>query len=135
MIFSVSLVSIFQLDKLIDIEKHSVYILCNSIGLSAFSVLGGLVAIKNGLCLTTILFFSFLTSNGGSIIRDILINEVPSIFKTGFSASTALIIGMSLFILEKLSTLNHINIIMLFCFGIMLRLIGYKKEWSLPCFQ
>lgn len=109
-----------------------IYIFCDAVGLSSYSIIGGLVAINQDLNLISTLSFALITAIGGSLARDILLNKVPLVFKTDFYASISLILGFILFALKNFLLLNSVNItILLFC-GIVLRLVAYWRKWSLP---
>lgn len=109
-----------------------IYIFCDAVGLSSYSIIGALVAINQDLNLISTLSFALITAIGGSLARDILLNKVPLVFKTDFYASISLILGFVLFILKNFLLLNSVNITILLFFGIVLRLVAYWRNWSLP---
>jgi uncharacterized membrane protein YeiH len=131
-IASVTLTLILKLYKVHLPIDGKIYVICDAIGLSSFSIIGGLVAIEKNLNLISILIFSVVTAIGGSVARDIVLNKVPAVFKTDFYTAIALIIGFILFILQYFLLLDSLSIFLLFCSGIILRIIAYWKEWKLP---
>jgi len=98
----------------------------------SFSISGALVALEVGYNLTGIMALSFLTAVGGGITRDVIINEVPFVFKTGFYGSIALLIGFTIFTVSLLNFVNYFTLTLIFFAGVFLRLIAYYKNWSLP---
>lgn len=130
-ISAVSLLLIFRLYKINAPLGGKFYVFCDAVGLSSFSIIGGLIAIDNHLNFFSIILFSIITAIGGSVIRDILLNEIPSAFREDFYAAIALILGAILFILEYLSILTTLNISILLCFGVILRLVAYWRKWNL----
>ena len=76
------LLVIFKFHKKQSIENKPLFILSDSIGLVSFSITGALIAMEHHFNLTGILALSFITAVGGGIVRDVIINEIPFIFKT-----------------------------------------------------
>ena len=123
---------LFKLHKIADLEGKTAFIISNAIGLVSFSITGSIVAIQNELNFLGALILAFLTAVGGGTIRDILINRVPSILVSEFYATVALIIASIMFILEEFNLINVPSIMIVFAFGVALRLLAYYKNWHLP---
>ncbi|MEY3002369.1 MAG: hypothetical protein RLZZ428_744 [Pseudomonadota bacterium] len=126
------LLILFRFHKRDSIENKPLFIMSDTIGLISFSITGTLIAIDASLNLTGVLALSFVTAVGGGIIRDVIINEIPFVFKTGFYGTIALLIGLILYLLHLNSMVNFVTLSMVFCFGVVLRLIAYYKKWSIP---
>jgi uncharacterized membrane protein YeiH len=126
------LMVIFKFHKRQNIENKSYFILSDSIGLVSFSITGALIAIEANFNFTGILALSFITAVGGGIVRDVIINEIPFVLKTGFYGTIALLIGITLYILNSFEILTVLSISIVFVLGIILRLIAYYKKWSIP---
>ena len=75
---------------------------------------------------------SFVTAVGGGIVRDIIINEVPFVFKTGFYGTISLLVGALLYLLKMIEMMSFYPIFLVFIFGVSLRVIAYYKKWSVP---
>jgi uncharacterized membrane protein YeiH len=123
---------LFKLHKIADLEGKTAFIISDAIGLVSFSITGSIVAIQNELNFLGALILAFLTAVGGGTIRDILINKVPSILVSEFYATIALIIASIMFILEEFDLINVASIMIVFTFGVALRLLAYYKNWHLP---
>ena len=123
---------LFKLHKIDDLEGKTAFIVSDAIGLVSFSITGSIVAIQNEFNFLGALILSFLTAVGGGTIRDILINRVPSILVSEFYATVALIIASIMFILEEFNLINVPSIMIVFAFGVALRLLAYYKNWHLP---
>jgi uncharacterized membrane protein YeiH len=118
------------------IEERFIFIASDSIGLVSFSITGALIALGAGFNLTGVLALSFVTAVGGGIIRDIIINEVPLVFKTGFYGTVALFVGLCMYILYLVGLEHHsLALGVLFVLGVTLRLTAYYKRWSIPLQQ
>ncbi len=126
------LLILFRFHKRDSIENRPLFILSDSIGLISFSITGALIAIEEGLNLTGVLALSFVTAVGGGIIRDVIINEIPFVLKTGFYGTIALLIGLTLYVLDLYGLISFYTMIMVFAAGIVLRLVAYYKKWSIP---
>ncbi len=126
------LLVIFRFHKKPSIENKPLFILSDSIGLISFSITGALIALENSLNLTGVLALSFITAIGGGIIRDVIINEIPFVLKTGFYGTIALLIGMILFVLDSYEMVNIYTLFIVFVLGVMLRLVAYYKKWAIP---
>ncbi len=132
-VFSIMLVMIlFRFHKRNSIENKSFFIVSDSIGLVSFSIGGALIAIEANLNLTGILVISFVTAVGGGIVRDIIINEVPFIFKTGFYGTVSLLMGLGIYLLNIYELSSPIFVLILFISGVIIRVTAYYKKWSIP---
>lgn len=69
---------------------------------------------------------------GGGTIRDVLINRMPFILVSEFYATVALIIGSVVYILDAFELRNIFSLIIVFIFGVVLRVLAYYKKWHLP---
>ena len=126
------LLILFRFHRRDSIENKLLFILSDSIGLISFSITGALIAIEAELNLTGVLALAFVTAVGGGIIRDVIINEVPFVLKTGFYGTIALLIGLTLYILDLYDLIFFDTMIMVFIVGILLRLVAYYKKWAIP---
>ena len=127
-----TLLLIFRFNKKESIENKPLFILSDSIGLISFSITGALIALEHNLNLTGVLTLSFITAVGGGIMRDVIINEIPFVLKTGFYGTIALLIGSILFVLDSYEMVNLYTLSMVFVLGVMLRLVAYYKKWAIP---
>jgi len=123
---------LFKLHKIADLEGKTAFIISDAIGLVSFSITGSIVAIQHELNFLGALILAFLTAVGGGTIRDILINRVPSILVSEFYATVALIIASIMFILEELQMRSLGAMMIVFVFGVALRLLAYYRNWHLP---
>ena len=126
------LLVLFRFNKKDSIENKAFFILSDSIGLISFSITGSLIAIEAGLNLTGVLALAFVTAVGGGIIRDVIINEIPFVLKTGFYGTIALLIGLTLYVLNLYELISFSTMVMVFMAGMILRLIAYYKRWAIP---
>ena len=123
---------ILKLHKIDDLEGKTTFIISDAVGLVSFAITGSLIAIENEFNFLGVLILAFITAVGGGTIRDILINRVPSILVSEFYATIAIIVGLTTYILHLFNQINLINLIVVFIFGVALRLFAYYKNWHLP---
>lgn len=114
------------------IENKPLFIVSDSIGLVSFSITGALVGLEQNLNITGVLGLSFVTAVGGGIIRDVIINEVPFVLKTGFYGTIALIIGAVLYLLDIYNQVDLYTLSTVFILGVILRMVAYYKKWYIP---
>jgi uncharacterized membrane protein YeiH len=126
------LLIIFRFNKRPSIENKPFFILSDSIGLVSFSITGAIIALENHLNLTGVLALSFITAVGGGIIRDVIINEIPFVLKTGFYGTISLMIGLILYLLNAYGLMDIYTLSIVFVLGVLLRLLAYYKQWAIP---
>jgi len=126
------LLVLFKFHKRESIENRAFFIVSDSIGLVSFSITGALIALDSGVNLTGVLALAFVTAVGGGISRDVIINEVPFVFKTGFYGTVALLVGLCIYILDYFAFNNIYSIGVVFFFAVLLRVVAYYRKWSIP---
>jgi len=123
---------LFRFHKRESIENRPIFILSDSIGLISFSITGALIALEAQLNVTGTLALAFITAVGGGITRDVIINEVPFVFKTGFYGTVSLLVGVWVYLLERTGQLNFYWVLAVFTAGVLLRMVAYYRKWSIP---
>lgn len=129
---TILLAFIFRLYRRQQIERQWLFVISDTIGLVAFSITGALLAIDAGFNFFGVIILSFLTAIGGGVLRDILINQVPSVLVSDFYGSIALIVSILLLILMGLGALNTFGVAVVAAIAVILRLMAYIKGWHLP---
>jgi len=127
-----TLLIVFRFHKKESVENKSWFIISDSIGLVSFSITGAIIALEHDLNITGVLALSFVTAVGGGISRDVIINEVPFVFKTGFYGTVALLVGALLFLLDHFNVMGFYTIMGVFIVGVLLRVVAYYKKWTVP---
>lgn len=126
------LLILFKFHRRNSIENKPLFILSDSIGLISFSISGALIAIENDFNLTGVMSLAFLTAVGGGIARDVIINEVPFVLKTGFYGIISLLIGLILYVFNIFDFITFTTIFFLFIGSLSLRILAFYKHWSIP---
>jgi uncharacterized membrane protein YeiH len=123
---------LFKFHKRESIENRATFIVSDSIGLVSFSITGAIIGLESGVNLTGVLALAFITAVGGGISRDVIINEVPFVFKTGFYGTVALLVGLFIYLLEEFDLNNIYTMGVVFVFAVVLRVVAYYRKWSIP---
>ena len=126
------LLIVLKFHKKQSIENRPFFIVSDSIGLASFSITGAIIALEAGFNLTGVLSLSFITSVGGGITRDIIINEVPFVFKTGFYGTISLLIGFLMYATHYFNLTNFYSTTIIFVLAVVIRILAYYKKWSIP---
>lgn len=123
---------IFKFHRRNSIENKALFILSDSIGLVSFSISGALIGIESELNMAGVIAMAFITAVGGGIARDVIINEVPFVLKTGFYGTIAILIGAILYTVDNLYIISFPIISLLFFIFLSIRIVAYYKKWSIP---
>lgn len=126
------LLILFRFHRRNSIENKPLFVLSDSIGLISFSISGALIALEHEFNLTGVISMAFLTAVGGGIVRDVILNEVPFVLKTGFYGVISIFIGIVLYILDSFNAVNFVNISILFVLTLLLRIVAFYKKWAIP---
>jgi len=126
------LLLLFKFHKRQSLENRPFFIISDSIGLVSFSITGAMIALESGLNLTGVLVLAFITAVGGGITRDVIINEVPFVFKTGFYGTVSLLIGLLIYLLYTFNIMSFYTTTIVFIIGVSIRVLAYYRKWSIP---
>ncbi len=126
------LLILFKFHKKESIENKPLFIISDSIGLVSFSITGSLIAIEHNFNLTGVLAISFITAVGGGIARDVIINEIPFIFKTGFYGTVSLLMSMAIYLFNIYNLITFFTLITIFTIGVIIRVVAYYQKWKVP---
>jgi len=132
LIGAVTCLSIIFRNKL-DYLKKSVF-LFDTIGLGIFTIIGVETGIQTGLDPIVSVALGAMTGCFGGVIRDILCNEVPVIFRKEIYATASIAGGICFMILYSLKTPINIVYITTTLLIIIIRLLVVKFRISLPLF-
>ena len=125
--FLLSIIFNRYLDKL----RISMF-LFDSIGLGVFTLIGLEKGIEYGLNPLICVILGTLTATFGGVIRDILCNEIPVLFRKEIYATLCIAGGILFFILKGLEFDKNFISLAVTIFIIGSRLVAFKYNWSLP---
>lgn len=107
----------------------------DAVGLGLFTIVGIDTAIRFGFEENAffVIFLGAVTGCGGSIIRDIMLREIPLIFTKRIYAVASLAGGIVYYLLMVTLSLNAIlAVIITLIFIFMLRILASVFRWDLP---
>lgn len=131
-IFVIIFAIIFRLHKKSELENKTYFVISDSIGLISFSITGALVGLMADFNVFGIVMLSLSTAVGGGIMRDVLLNRVPVVLTSELYGTISIIVGVLVFILDKLEQINNTSLLFVFFLGLSFRLVAYYKKWHLP---
>jgi uncharacterized membrane protein YeiH len=110
------------------------FLVLDAIGLVVFTMTGCDVAWQMNASLPIVIVSGMITGCAGGVLRDILCNEVPLLFRSELYASVSVVTGMfyaSTFGLQ----LNHeLWTALTFVIGLTFRLLAIRYKWEMPKF-
>lgn len=124
-------------EKFDDVRAHVEHVnnFFDAVGLAAFSIMGTEIAFTNGLGGNPILaiVLGMLTGVGGGMIRDVLTDTTPYIFKKHVYA-LASIAGATLYYILRyfFPDLIMISTMVAMLLVVLMRMLATKYHWSLP---
>lgn len=106
--------------------------LFDTIGLGIFTIIGIEKGIDVGLHPIICIALGTMTASFGGVIRDILCNEIPIIFRKEIYATVSITGGILFFVLNELSLNTDVLYLVTSLFMIAFRLLAVKNKWYLP---
>jgi uncharacterized membrane protein YeiH len=117
--------------KRLDHFRTSLF-LFDTIGLGVFTLIGLEKGIVAGLHPVICIALGTMTACFGGVIRDILCNEIPVIFRKEIYATICIMGGILFFILKYFNLQDDFLYLVTSSFMIAIRLFAVKYKWSLP---
>lgn len=109
--------------------------LFDTIGLGVFTLIGLEKGINIGLHPIICIALGTMTACFGGVIRDILCNEIPVIFRREIYATICILGGIVFFILRKMNLENDVLYLTTSLVIISVRLMAVKYKWYLPSIE
>ena len=107
----------------------------DAMGLVAFSLIGCNVAIQLGYPMVVIIMAGMLTGISGGILRDVLCNQIPVVFRRELYASVSLVVCILFLALRALGVDTNLNTLICFVLGFGFRMLAIRFSWKLPTFS
>ncbi len=132
-VYAISAATIFA----IVIRKKIAYLrtslfLFDTIGLGIFTIIGTEIGIQQQLHPVITVILGTLTATFGGVLRDILCNEIPVLFKKEIYAMACIAGAITFIILSNLEINTNTNYIITTLIVIFIRLVAVKFKLSLP---
>ena len=103
----------------------------DTIGIGLFTILGIQKTMELGLDPIIALLMGVVTAVFGGVLRDVLTNVVPLIFRKEIYASACLAGGISFIILSRFSNQLNFNLVFTMLIVVVIRYLSVKFKWTL----
>lgn len=114
------------------VKFSSTWFLFDTLGLALFTIAGIQKTLYAGFPFWVAIIMGCITGVAGGIIRDVLINEVPLIFRKEIYAVACILGGFVYWVGLSLGVNLEITVILSFITVVVVRLIAVKYHISLP---
>lgn len=111
------------------------FFLFDTIGIAVFTILGLQKALNIGISPIISIMMGMISAVFGGVIRDIVCNEIPLIFRKEIYALTCIAGGTVYVILLSLGVDYLLNTVITASFIITFRALAVKFHWHLPNFS
>jgi uncharacterized membrane protein YeiH len=112
-----------------------IFLVLDAMGLVAFSLIGCSVALEMDYPAIVVIMSGMITGICGGILRDVLCNQVPVVFRRELYASVSLAVCALFLTLRALGLDADLNTVISFTGGLTLRLLAIWGGWKLPTFS
>lgn len=111
------------------------FLVLDALGLVAFTLIGCAVALEMGHGPVITVISGMMTGVFGGVLRDVLCNEIPLVFRKELYAVVSLLTGGTYLLLLHLRV--HADTAILACLlgGFLLRLLAIRFGWEMPKFR
>lgn len=115
-------------------KLRNIFLFLDAVGLVVFTVIGCNVALSLDLPVVVVIASGMITGCVGGVLRDILCNSIPLLFRSELYATVSIFTGL-LYISGLHLELDH-DIVMAVAMGsgLTLRLLALRYGWSMPKF-
>ncbi|MBN2765314.1 MAG: trimeric intracellular cation channel family protein [Paludibacteraceae bacterium] len=111
---------------------NNAFFIFDAIGLGLFVVVGVEKSMSAGFPVWVTVLMGMITGSVGGIIRDILINELPLIFRKDIYALACIFGGVIFYFCTLLHLPNEITQAISAASVILIRILAVKYHWSIP---
>jgi uncharacterized membrane protein YeiH len=110
------------------------FLVLDAIGLVVFTIAGCDIAWQLNESLPIVIVAGMITGCAGGVLRDILCNDVPLLFRSELYASVSVVTGLFYAAKFGLETNDEIWTALTFAFGLSFRLLAIRYKWEMPKF-
>jgi len=124
-------VAVSYLFKNIILKLRKSMFFFDTLGIGLFTILGLQKTLEVGLTIPIALMMGVVSAVFGGVIRDVITNIVPLIFRKEIYATACLIGGIVFILLEQVNDFQIINMVISMIIVMLIRYISVKRKWSL----
>jgi uncharacterized membrane protein YeiH len=113
---------------------RNLFLLLDGIGLVAFTIQGCDVALKTGQPLAVVIVAGMISGCVGGVLRDVLCNDVPLLFRSELYASVSIVTGLIYVGGLRLDLSPDLVTLAALLVGLTFRLLAIRFRWEMPKF-
>jgi uncharacterized membrane protein YeiH len=113
---------------------HYLFLVLDAIGLVVFTIMGCNVAMSMDQPLLIVVVAGMITGCVGGVIRDVLCNDVPLLFRAELYASVSLVTGLFYASGLTFGIVGDVWATLTFALGLSFRLLAIRYKWNMPRF-
>ncbi|HEY8917894.1 MAG TPA: trimeric intracellular cation channel family protein [Chitinophaga sp.] len=110
------------------------FLYLDALGLVVFTIIGCQLAEEMHLPVIIILLSGMITGCAGGVLRDVLCNDIPLLFRKEVYASVAIVTGGVYLGMEAIGSSAQWATVIASVTGLILRLLAIRYEWQMPKF-
>ncbi|GAA4298797.1 trimeric intracellular cation channel family protein [Nibribacter koreensis] len=115
------------------VEKYrKTMFLFDTIGIALFTILGMEKALRMGVSPIIALVMGVVSAVFGGVVRDILCNDIPLIFRREIYATACLAGGVAYLLMRKATISGDVPILVAVGIIILIRVLAVKLKWAFP---
>lgn len=115
-------------------KLRNVFLFLDAVGLVVFTVIGCAIALRMQLPVVVVIASGMLTGCVGGVLRDILCNSIPLLFRAELYATVSIITGLIYISGLRLGFHHDLVMAVAMLTGLSLRLLALRYGWSMPKF-
>jgi uncharacterized membrane protein YeiH len=113
---------------------RTLFFVLDAIGLVVFTVIGCNIALAQDLPVLVVIVAGMITGCVGGVLRDVLCNDIPLLFRRELYASVSIVTG-GLYVAGLGLGLPHDPVMLAaMAFGLAMRLLALRFDWHMPKF-
>jgi len=113
---------------------RSLFLFLDAVGLVVFTIIGCNIAMEMELPIVIIIVAGMITGCSGGVLRDVLCNEIPLLFRSELYASVSIATGGLYVAALTFDLPHHVAMFGVMAFGLAMRLLALHFNWHMPKF-
>ncbi|WP_454831620.1 trimeric intracellular cation channel family protein [Pseudoxanthomonas wuyuanensis] len=113
---------------------RSAFLALDALGLAVFTVIGCNIAKELQLHWLIILVSGVITGAFGGVLRDVLCNQIPLLFRKELYASVSLLVGAIYMTAPHLGIAHDAGMVAAMAIGFSVRMLAIRYHWEMPKF-
>lgn len=114
------------------LKLRKTFYLFDTLGIAFFTIMGLQKALSLDAPMVVAVFLGMASATMGGMVRDVICNEIPLIFRTELYATACLIGAIVYITIIQFSNYNSLNALVGFSVIVLVRLLAIKYKWRLP---